>query len=45
MSFIQKSDAIVINTKLTNIGRLLLASGSLTLKKIEFGDLKLIMIS
>lgn len=38
MSFIQKSDAVVINTKLTNIGRLLLASGSLTFKKIEFGD-------
>ena len=38
MSFIQKSDAIVINTKLTNAGRLLLASGSLTFKKIEFGD-------
>jgi hypothetical protein len=38
MSFIQKSDAVVINTKLTNIGRLLLASGSLTFSKIEFGD-------
>jgi len=38
MSFIQKSDAIVINTKLTNAGRLLLASGALTFKKIEFGD-------
>lgn len=38
MSFIQKSDAVVINTKLTNIGRLLLASGNLTFKKIEFGD-------
>jgi hypothetical protein len=38
MSFIQKSDAVVINTKLTNIGRQLLASGSLTFKKIEFGD-------
>ena len=38
MSFIQKSDAVVINTKLTNIGRLLLASGSLTFKTIEFGD-------
>jgi hypothetical protein len=38
MSFIQKSDAVVINTKLTNTGRLLLASGSLTFRKIEFGD-------
>jgi hypothetical protein len=38
MSFIQKSDAVTINTKLTNIGRLLLASGNLTFKKIEFGD-------
>jgi hypothetical protein len=38
MSFIQKSDAVVINSKLTNTGRLLLASGSLTFKKIEFGD-------
>lgn len=38
MSFIQKNDAVVINTKLTNMGRLLLASGSLTFKKIEFGD-------
>jgi hypothetical protein len=38
MSFIQKNDAVVINTKLTNKGRLLLASGSLTFKKIEFGD-------
>lgn len=38
MSFIQKNDAVVINTKLTNAGRLLLASGSLTFKKIEFGD-------
>jgi hypothetical protein len=38
MSFIQKNDAVVINTKLTNKGRLLLASGGLTFKKIEFGD-------
>jgi hypothetical protein len=38
MSFIQKSDAVVINTKLTNAGRLLLATGALTFKKIEFGD-------
>jgi hypothetical protein len=38
MSFIQKSDLTVINTKLTSTGRLLLASGSLTFKKIEFGD-------
>jgi hypothetical protein len=38
MSFIQKTDATVINTKLTSIGRLLLASGQLTFKKIEFGD-------
>lgn len=38
MSFIQKSDAVVINTKLTNNGRLLLASGALTFSKIEFGD-------
>jgi hypothetical protein len=38
MSFIQKSDAVVINTKLTNTGRLLLATGALTFKKIEFGD-------
>jgi len=38
MSFIQKSDAVVINTKLTNIGRQLLASGNLTFKSIEFGD-------
>ena len=38
MSFIQKNDAVIINTKLTNAGRLLLASGSLTFKKIEFGD-------
>jgi hypothetical protein len=38
MSFIQKNDALVINTKLTNIGRSLLASGSLTFRTIEFGD-------
>jgi hypothetical protein len=38
MSFIQKSDAVVINTKLTNNGRLLLASGALTFSRIEFGD-------
>ena len=38
MSFIQKSDAVIINTKLTNAGRLLLATGGLTFKKIEFGD-------
>ena len=38
MSFIQKSDAVIINTKLTNIGRQLLASGALTFKRIEFGD-------
>lgn len=38
MSFIQKTDAVVINTKLTNIGRLLLASGNLNFTRIEFGD-------
>jgi hypothetical protein len=38
MSFIQKSDVVVVNSKLTNKGRLLLASGSLTFNKIEFGD-------
>jgi hypothetical protein len=38
MSFIQKSDAVIINTKLTSAGRLLLATGGLTFKKIEFGD-------
>ncbi len=38
MSFIQKNDSVIINTKLTNIGRQLLASGNLTFKKIEFGD-------
>jgi hypothetical protein len=38
MSFIQKTDAVIINTKLTNIGRQLLASGNLTFKRIEFGD-------
>ena len=38
MSFIQKSDAVVINTKLTSTGRLLLATGALTFKKIQVGD-------
>jgi hypothetical protein len=38
MSFIQKSDAVVINTKLTSAGRLLLSLGTLTFKKLEFGD-------
>ncbi len=38
MSFIQKSDAVVINTKLTNAGRLLLATGALTFNTIEIGD-------
>lgn len=38
MSFIQKSDAVVINTKLTSIGRQLLSVGALTFSKIEFGD-------
>jgi len=38
MSFIQKSDGVVINTKLNNNGRLLLAQGLLTFKTIEFGD-------
>jgi len=38
MSFIQKEDASIINIKLTNIGRLLLASGKLTFRKIELGD-------
>ena len=38
MSFIQKSDAVVINTKLTSTGRLLLATGGLTFKKIQVGD-------
>lgn len=38
MSFIQKSSLPVINTKLTSAGRLLLATGALTFKKIEFGD-------
>jgi hypothetical protein len=38
MSFIQKSESVVINSKLTNIGRLLLSNGTLTFKKLEFGD-------
>jgi hypothetical protein len=38
MSFIQKSDAVVINTKLTSVGRLNLSLGQLTFSTIEFGD-------
>ena len=38
MSFIQKSESVIINSKLTNIGRLLLSNGTLTFKKLEFGD-------
>jgi hypothetical protein len=38
MSFIQKSDNVVVNVKLTTIGRKLLASGALTFKKWVIGD-------
>jgi len=38
MAFIQKNDSIIINTKLTNIGRMLLSSGSLNFSKVELGD-------
>jgi hypothetical protein len=42
MSFIQKSDAVVINTKLTSVGRLNLSLGQLTFSTIEFTKLSLI---
>lgn len=38
MSFIQKTDNVVVNVKLTTIGRKLLASGALTFKKWVIGD-------
>jgi hypothetical protein len=38
MSYIQKSDNIVVNAKLTSIGRKLLASGALNYTYYALGD-------